>query len=93
MMAEEVTGADVVKILAQNGFEDIAENFLGILKGRVAGDYIQTSGIYLGDGEFEVSSAVNDPNEYQGPGTGHRLEGEAWEEKKAVRFAVDPEDI
>jgi propanediol dehydratase large subunit len=93
MMEEGVTGADVATILATNGYEDIAENLLGILKGRVAGDYIQTSGIFLGDGTFEVSSAVNDPNEYRGPGTGHRLTGEAWEEKKKIRFAVDPEDI
>ena len=93
LMDEGVTGADIVRILAENGFEDIAENMLGILKGRVAGDYIQTSGIFLGDGDFDPISAVNDPNEYQGPGTGHRLTGEAWEEKKRVRFAVDPEDI
>ncbi len=93
MMEEGITGADLVRILAKNGFEDIAENLLGILKGRVAGDYIQTSGIFQGDGEFDVVSAVNDPNEYQGPGTGHRLTGEDWEEKKKLRFAVDPEDI
>jgi len=93
MMDASVTGADIVTILAESGFEDIAENLLGILKGRVAGDYIQTSGVFEGDGEFDVVSAVNDPNEYQGPGTGHRLEGEDWEEKKNVRFAVDPEDI
>ncbi|MFC6718079.1 propanediol/glycerol family dehydratase large subunit [Natrialbaceae archaeon GCM10025810] len=93
LLEEGITGADVVKILAENGFEDIAENLLGILKSRVAGDYIQTSGIFEGDGEFEVVSAVNDPNEYRGPGTGHRLTGEKWEEKKDVRFAVDPEDI
>jgi propanediol dehydratase large subunit len=93
MMEEGLTGADLVTMLAENGFEDIAENLLGILKGRVAGDYIQTSGIFEGDGDFEVVSAVNDPNEYQGPGTGHRLTGEKWEEKKEVRFAVDPEDI
>ena len=93
MMDASVTGADIVTILAESDFEDIAENLLGILKGRVAGDYIQTSGIFEGDGEFDVVSAVNDPNEYQGPGTGHRLEGEDWEEKKNVRFAVDPEDI
>ncbi|WP_254537014.1 propanediol/glycerol family dehydratase large subunit [Halomarina litorea] len=91
MMEEGVTGADVTKILAQNGFEDIAENLLGILKGRVAGDYIQTAAVF--DEDFNVISAVNDPNEYQGPGTGHRLEGEEWEEKKNIRFAVDPEDI
>ena len=93
MMEEGLNGAELVKILADNGFEDIAENLLGILKGRVAGDYIQTSGIFEGDGDFDVVSAVNDPNDYQGPGTGHRLEGEDWEEKKEVRFAVDPEDI
>ena len=93
MMEQDITAAEVVKILADNGFEDIAENLLGILKGRVAGDYIQTSGIFEGDGDFDVVSAVNDPNDYQGPGTGHRLEGEDWEEKKEVRFAVDPEDI
>lgn len=93
LLEEGITGADVVKILAENGFEDIAENLLGILKGRIAGDYIQTSGIFQGDGEFDVVSAVNDPNDYRGPGTGHRLSGEDWEEKKKVRFAVDPEDI
>ena len=93
MMEEDLNGAEIVKILADNGFEDIAENLLGILKGRVAGDYIQTSGIFEGDGDFDVVSAVNDPNDYQGPGTGHRLDGEDWEEKKQVRFAVDPEDI
>ncbi|RLM97255.1 propanediol/glycerol family dehydratase large subunit [Haloarcula sp. Atlit-7R] len=93
MMEEGLNGAELVKILADNGFEEIAENLLGILKGRVAGDYIQTSGIFEGDGDFDVVSAVNDPNDYQGPGTGHRLEGEDWEEKKQVRFAVNPEDI
>jgi propanediol dehydratase large subunit len=93
LIDENVTGADVVTILAENGFEDIAENLLGILKGRIAGDYIQTSGVFEGDGDFEVLSAVNDPNEYEGPGTGHRLDGEDWEEKKKIRFAVDPEDI
>ncbi|EMA59569.1 propanediol dehydratase large subunit [Halorubrum lipolyticum DSM 21995] len=93
MMDEGVTGADVVAILAKNGFDDVAENMLGMLKGRVAGDYIQTSSIFEGDGEFDVVSAVNDPNEYRGPGTGHRLTGEEWEKKKELRFAVDPEDI
>lgn len=93
MMDENVTGADIVQILAKNGFDDIAENFLGMLKGRVAGDYIQTSAVFEGDGEFDVVSAVNNPNDYQGPGTGHRLDGEDWEEKKDIRFATDPEDI
>jgi propanediol dehydratase large subunit len=91
MMDEGISGADIVTILADNGYNGIAENLLGILKGRVAGDYIQTSAIFEGDGEFDVVSAVNDPNEYQGPGTGYRLTGEDWEEKKDVRFAVDPE--
>ncbi|XVH33377.1 propanediol/glycerol family dehydratase large subunit (plasmid) [Haloferacaceae archaeon DSL9] len=91
LLDEGITGADIVKILSTNGFEETAENLLGVLKGRVAGDYIQTSAIF--DEEFNVVSAVNDPNDYQGPGTGFRLTGDAWEEKKAIRFAVDPEDV
>ena len=42
---------------------------------------------------FEVLSAVNDPNDYTGPGTGYRLEGERWNQLKDIPFAISPEDI
>jgi len=91
LMDRGITGADVVKILAETGFEDAARNFLGILKARVSGDYLHTSAIL--DEEFEVNSAVNNPNDYQGPGTGYRMSAERWEEIKDVRNAIDPKEI
>ncbi|PIN63650.1 hypothetical protein CKQ90_33960 [Klebsiella pneumoniae] len=42
-----------------------------MLRQRVTGDYLQTSAIL--DRQFEVVSAVNDINDYQGPGTGYRI--------------------
>ena len=36
-----------------------------------------------------VRSAVNDPNDYAGPGTGYRLEGERWEHLQALPHAID----
>jgi propanediol dehydratase large subunit len=40
-----------------------------------------------------VHSAVNDPNEYAGPGTGYRLEGERWALLQALPQVVAPEDL
>jgi hypothetical protein len=33
---------------------------------------------------------VNDPNRYEGPGTGHRLEGERWEQLQSLPHELDP---
>jgi hypothetical protein len=43
---------------------------------RVIGDYLQPSAIF--DRDFRVQSALTDPNDYLGPGTGYRVEGERW---------------
>ena len=91
LMEREITGADVARILHERGFEEIAENILGILKSRVSGDYLQTSAIL--DEEFNVVSAVNNPNDYEGPGTGYRIDDDRWEEIKNYRHAIDPEDV
>lgn len=85
------TGLDVVRALAKHGFNDVAEAVLGLLKQKVSGDYLHTSAIF--DDKFEVLSAVNDPNDYQGPGTGYRLEGERWERLKDIPQAIRPEDV
>ena len=53
-----------------------------------AADYLQTSAIVDADGGCD--SAVNDPNDYSGPGTGYRLEGERWERLQALPHVVDP---
>ena len=84
-------GLDVVRALAKHGFRDVAEAVLGILKQKITGDYLHTSAILQGN--FDVLSAVNDPNDYEGPGTGYRLEGSRWATLKDIPQAISPEDI
>ena len=96
MAAEDVlkrgiTGVDIVKALAETGYEDLAESVLNMLKQRVVGDYMQTSAIL--DRDFHVLSGVNTPNDYMGPGTGYRVEGERWEEIKRILHIINPQDI
>ena len=86
-----ITGIDVVKALAETGFEDVAGSVLNMLKQRVAGDYMQTAAIL--DKDFHVLSGVNTPNDYMGPGTGYRVDGERWEEIKQIPHIINPYDI
>ena len=91
MMKRGTTGLDIVRALAKHGFRQEAENMLGMLKQKVSGDYLHTSAIF--DENIHVVSAVNDANDYQGPGTGYRLEGKRWDILKDIPMAIDPEDI
>ncbi len=96
MAAEDVlkrgiTGVDVVKALAQSGYPDVAESVLAMLRQRVIGDYMQTAAIL--DRDFKVLSGINTPNDYMGPGSGYRVEGERWEEIKRIPHIIDPRDI
>ena len=86
-----ITGIDVVKALAETGFEDIASSVLNMLRQRVAGDYMQTAAIL--DRDFHVLSGVNTPNDYMGPGTGYRVDGERWEEIKKIPHIINPKDM
>jgi len=86
-----VTVLEVIKALSKSGNEDIAERVLNLIKQRVAGDYLHTSSIF--DDKFNVITAVNDPNDYMGPGTGYRLEGARWEEIKNINQALDPNEM
>ncbi|ANZ45198.1 propanediol/glycerol family dehydratase large subunit [Cloacibacillus porcorum] len=91
MMARKVTGIDFVKALEKAGFPDVAEGVFGMLKQRVAGDYLHTSAIL--DENFHVISAVNEPNDYHGPMTGYQISDERWDEIKNISQAIRPEDI
>ncbi|WP_348761465.1 propanediol/glycerol family dehydratase large subunit [uncultured Salinisphaera sp.] len=91
MMEDGITGMDVVKALGRRGFTDVASNVLEMQKQRVSGDYLHTSAILSRD--FKTIAAVNDLNDYQGPGTGYRLDGERWQKISDVRQALGPEDI
>ncbi|MBY6838232.1 propanediol/glycerol family dehydratase large subunit [Clostridium botulinum] len=91
MLKKRVSGLDIVKALSTGGFDDVAGNILNMLKQRVTGDYLQTSAIL--DNDFDVISAVNDKNDYMGPGTGYRISPERWEEIKNIPNVIKPEDI
>ncbi|WP_270940024.1 propanediol/glycerol family dehydratase large subunit [Romboutsia lituseburensis] len=91
MLKNRITGLDIVKALSKHGFDDVAQNILNMLKQRVTGDYLQTSAIL--DEKFDVISAVNDINDYKGPGTGYRLSEERWNEIKNIPNVIKPEDI
>lgn len=77
-----ITAIDVVKALAKRGFEAEAENLLFMLRQRVSGDYLQTSALIR---HGQVMSAVNTPNDYQGPGSGYRMKPERWQEIQNIR--------
>ena len=89
-----ITIVEVIKVLAQAGLDDVAANLLEMQRQRVTGDYLQTSGIFrAGDQGFEVLSALTDPNDYRGPGTGYRVEGDRWDQIHRIPQAWDPREF
>ncbi len=86
-----LNGVDVIRALARRGFRDIAEKILAVQRLRVSGDYLQTSAVVLPGGQ--VQSAINDPNDYRGPGTGYRLSAERSAEIADIPQAQDPRSI
>ena len=82
------TALDVVKALEGTGFHDVAANVLEMQRQRVIGDYLQPSAIFAPG--FHVLSALTDPNDYQGPGTGYRVEGARWSALQDLPQAWDP---
>ena len=68
IMDRGITGLDLVKALHAGGFTDMAENLLAVLRQRVSGDLLHTSAVL--DTNLQPMAAVNDLNDYQGPGPG-----------------------
>jgi propanediol dehydratase large subunit len=91
IMDRNLTGIDIIRALASTGYRDVADAVLGMQKQRISGDYLHTSSILSSD--FNVLSAVNDLNDYAGPGTGYRLQGEEWEKVKNIPAALDANDM
>jgi propanediol dehydratase large subunit len=86
VMDRNITGLDLVRALEATGFSDMAENVLAVLRQRVSGDLLQTSAIMTPS--LVPLSAVNDANDYSGPGTGYRPSGARWEEMKRLRHVT-----
>ncbi len=88
--ARGITAVEVMQALARRGFREEAENLLFLLRLRVSGDYLQTSAV-VRDGR--VVSAINDPNDYAGPGSGYRLDEARRAEIAAIRDVLDRDEI
>ncbi len=88
--ARGITVIDVIRALATRGFREEAENLLALVRLRLSGDYLQTSAL-IRDGH--VLSAVNDPNDYQGPGTGYRPTPERRQAINAIRDTLDEREV
>lgn len=86
-----LTVVDVVRALAESGYDDEAERVLAMARARLSGDYLQTSAIF--DEDMRVLSAVTDPNDYSGPGTGYEPTPDRLAEIDAVRQARSVEDL
>jgi propanediol dehydratase large subunit len=91
LLADQISGLDVARALADAGFGDVADAVLGMQRQRIAADYLQTSAIIAPDGTVEA--AVNEPNEYAGPGTGYRLEGDRWARLRSLPHELDPRAV
>lgn len=88
--ARGITLVDVIAALGRRGFETEADNLLGILKLRTTGAHLQTAAILKGD---HVVSAVTQPNDYQGPGTGYRISTARRAEIAAVRHVLTKDSV
>lgn len=91
LMSRGITGLDIIKALSKAGFDDLATNVLNLLKQRISGDYLHAAAIL--DKDFNVISAVNNRNDYMGPGTGYRMSDERWDEIKNISQAINPSDF
>lgn len=81
----------VVQALQRRGFTQTAANILEMGRQRVAGDYLQPAAIF--DRNFQVQSALNDVNDYTGPGTGYRVENGRWDEIQRIPQAKSPREF
>lgn len=86
----DITVIDVIKALAKRGFTAEAENLLAVVKLRVSGDYLQTSAMVRGG---KVISAINDANDYAGPGSGYRVTEARRAEINDIRDILDQPEV
>lgn len=85
-----ITVIEVIKALATRGFRAEADNLLKLVKLRLSGDYLQTSAM-VRDGR--VVSAINDPNDYLGPGSGYRVSEPRRQQLNSIRDVLDQKEV
>ncbi len=90
IQAKRIDVLDVIRALHARGFREEAENLLYVVKLRISGDYLQTSAVVRNG---RILSAVNDPNDYLGPGTGYRVSEARRQEINGIRDVLDQETV
>lgn len=90
IQARGIDVVDVIRALHKRGFVHEAENLLRLVKLRVSGDYLQTSAIIR---HGRILSAVNDPNDYAGPGSGYRVSEQRRNEICEIRDAIGQSEV
>ena len=85
-----ITVIDAIKALAKRGYREEAEHLLNVVKLRISGDYLQTSAM-IRDGR--IVSAINDPNDYLGPGSGYRVSEERRLQLNGIRDVLDQREV
>jgi hypothetical protein len=88
LLSGPLTVVHVIAALEEAGFHEVAARLLEMQRQRAVGDYLQPAAIF--DKEFRVLSALTDPNDYRGPGTGYRVAGERWAALQDLPQAWDP---
>ena len=87
-MAGDSDFVAVMQALQRSGYSEVADNILEMGRQRIAADYLQPAAIF--DADFTVQSAINDPNDYTGPGSGYRPSGQRWRDMQAIPQAQPP---
>ncbi len=87
-MADDSDFVAIMQALQRSGFGEVADNILEMGRQRIAADYLQPAAIF--DADFKVQSAINDPNNYTGPGSGYRPQGQRWQDIQAIPQAKPP---
>ena len=82
---------EVARALLECGYEIEAQRVLDMLAARVHGDHLQTAAIF--DESMNVLSAVTDPNDYAGPGTGYEPTPARQAEIDGIRQARGVEEL
>jgi len=90
LMEKGTTVLDIIESIHKSGFHDLADKLVNLLKQRITGDYLQTAAIF--DEDFNVISAINNANDYTGPGSGYILGEERWRLLKYKFGALNPEE-
>jgi propanediol dehydratase large subunit len=95
-LAGEGDVRQAVAVLDAAGFRDAAANVRAMLHQRSVGDHLQPAAIFVSEGDgvrMRVASAITEPNDYRGPGSGYRVEGARWDEMQRIPQARSPRDF